>query len=199
VIRRLVAALAVTAVALASVACTSSSGEHRTVAPSSSSDQVSSSAPATSLAPSSATTDPAAREAADRHAVEVAWSHYWSVYETFDSTYPESRWNSVIVAIAVDPIRTQILKAARADRIVGVVGYGYVIAHPFWQAPIAGRNTATMGDCQDASHAGSMFAKTRQKRTVGVAHNNIRATVVRGSDDVWRVKQIKYLLDQKCG
>ena len=141
----------------------------------------------------------AARETADRHAVEAAWSHYWSVYEIFDSKYPQSRWDSVIAAIAVDPIRTQILKAARADRIIGVVGYGHVVPHPYWPVSIGGNATATMGDCMDQSHYGSMFARTRQKRTVGVAHDNTRATLVRASNGIWRVKQIEYLLDQKCG
>jgi hypothetical protein len=131
--------------------------------------------------------------------VEAAWAHYWSVYIAFESKYPESRWNSVIAAIAIDPIRAQILKAARADRIIGVVGYGYVVSHPYWQLPINGKPTATMGDCMDQSHAGSMVAKTGQKRTVGVAHDNTRATLVRVSDGTWRVKQIEYLVDVRCG
>jgi hypothetical protein len=143
--------------------------------------------------------DPAEREAADRRAVEAAWAHYWLVYITFDSKYPESRWASTIAQIAVDPIRTQILKAARADRIIGVIGYGYVVPHPYWRVPINAKPTATMGDCQDSSHAGSMVAKTEQKRSVGVAQSNIRATLVRGPDGRWRVKQIEYLLDVKCG
>jgi hypothetical protein len=143
--------------------------------------------------------DPAARETADRHAVEAAWAHYWAIYETFESKIPQSRWDSTIAQIAVDPIRAQILKAARADRIIGVVLYGQVVPHPYWRVPINGKATATMGDCQDSSHAGTMFAKTAQKRTVGVAHNNIRARLVRGSDGRWRVQQIEYLLDVKCG
>jgi hypothetical protein len=143
--------------------------------------------------------DPAEREAADRQAVEAAWAHYWAVYETFRSTVPESRWDSTIAQIAVDPIRSQILKAARADRIIGAVPYGQVVPHPYWRTPINGGATATMGDCMDQSHYGSMFAKTGQKRSVGVAHDNLRATLVRGSDGRWRVKQIEYLLDVKCG
>jgi hypothetical protein len=143
--------------------------------------------------------DPAEREAADRRVVEAAWAHYWAVYETFESKIPLGRWDSTIAQIAVDPIRAQILKAARADRIIGVVLYGQVVPHPYWQVPINGKATATMGDCQDGSHAGTMFAKTGQKRTVGVAHNNIRATLARGSDSRWRVQQIEYLLDVKCG
>jgi hypothetical protein len=131
--------------------------------------------------------------------VEAAWARYWSVYIAFESKYPESRWSSVISAIAVDPVRAQILKAARADRIIGVVGYGYVVPHPYWQVSINGKPTAVMGDCMDQSHAGSMFAKTGQKRTVGVEHDNTRATLVRGVDGRWRVKQIEYLLDVKCG
>jgi hypothetical protein len=143
--------------------------------------------------------DPAAREAADRRAVEAAWAHYWAVYETFDTKVPKSRWDQVIAAIAVDPIRSQILNSARSNLIIGVVGYGYVVNHPFWRTPINGRSTAVMGDCMDQSHYGSMFAKTGQKRTVGVAHDNTRGTLLRGADGKWRVKQVEYLLDVKCG
>jgi hypothetical protein len=143
--------------------------------------------------------DPAAREAADRRAAEAAWAQFWAVYETFESKIPESRWDSTIAQIAVDPIRAQILKAARADRIIGAVTYGHVVPHPYWRAAINGKPAAVMGDCMDQSHYGSMIAKTGQKRSVGVAHDNLRATLVRGSGGRWRVKQIEYLLDVKCG
>jgi hypothetical protein len=196
--RRVVAALGLVGALLTLIGCTSSGGH-----PAETSDAVSSnsssSLPTTSTpAPTTSSMDPAAREAAARQAVEAAWAHYWSVSQSFERTVPQANWNAAISAIAVDPIRAQMLKAAKADRIIGVVGYGYVIPHPYWQIPVAGKSIAVMGDCQDASHAGSMVAKTGQKRTVGVAHNNIRATLVRG-DGTWRVKQIEFLVDQKCG
>src|SRR5262249_44188159 len=133
----------------------------------------SSSLPTTSSpAPTTSSADPAAREAADRQAVEAAWAHYWAIYETFESKVPPSLWDSTIAQIAVDPIRAQILRAARADRIIGAITYGQVVPHPYWRVPINGKATATMGDCMDQSHYGSMFAKTGQKRSVGVAHDN---------------------------
>jgi hypothetical protein len=145
------------------------------------------------------TVDTAAREVQDRAAVEAAWNHFLTVYDTFEAKYPASQWPTLISAVAVDPIRAQVLKAAKADQIIGVVGFGYTVTHPYWRVPIAGKSTATMGDCMDASHTGSMFAKTKKKRTVGAVHTNTRATLVRATDGKWRVKQIEYLADEKCG
>jgi hypothetical protein len=197
--RRVATALGLVGALLTLIGCTSSGGHPVESSGAQSSNSTSASPTTSAPAPTTSSMDPAAREAADRRAVEAAWNQYNDVYDTFESKIPPSRWNSSIAQIAVDPIRAQILKAARADRIIGVVGYGYVVSHPYWQVPINGKPTAIMGDCQDASHAGSMVAKTGQKRTVGVAHNNLRATLVRGSDGDWRVKQIEYLLDVKCG
>jgi hypothetical protein len=197
--RRVVAALGLVGALLTLIGCTSSGG-HPTETSDAPTSNSSSSPPTTSSpAPSTSSMDPAAREAADRQAVEAAWMHYWSTYIAFESKYPQSRWSSVIAGIAVDPIRAQIMRAARADRIIGVVGYGYVVPHPYWQTSIDGKPTATMGDCMDQSHYGSMFVKTGRKQSVGVAHDNTRATLVRGADGRWRVKQIEYLLDVKCG
>jgi hypothetical protein len=197
--RRVVAVIGLVGALLTLIGCTSSGGHPAETSDARSSNSSSSLPPTSSPAPTTSSMDRAAREAADRLAVEAAWAHYWSVYETFDTKVPKSRWDQVIAAIAVDPIRSQILNAARSNLIIGVVGYGYVVNHPFWRTPINGRSTAVMGDCMDQSHYGSMFAKTGQKRTVGVAHDNTRATLVRGADGKWRVKQVEYLLDVKCG
>jgi hypothetical protein len=197
--RRVATALGLVGALLTLIGCTSSGGHPAETSDAQSTNSSSASPTRSSPTPSTSTMDPAEREAADRQAVEAAWAHYWAVYETFRSKIPESRWDSTIAQIAVDPIRSQILKAARADRIIGAVPYGQVVPHPYWQTPINGRATATMGDCMDQSHYGSMFAKTGQKRSVGVAHDNLRATLVRGLDGRWRVKQIEYLLDVKCG
>jgi hypothetical protein len=195
--RQVVAALGLVGALLTLIGCTSSGGHPAETSDAPSSNATSSSPTTSSPAPTSM--DPAAREAADRQAVEAAWAHYWAIYETFESKVPPSRWDSTIAQIAVDPIRAQILRAARADRIIGAITYGQVVPHPYWRVPINGKASATVGDCMDQSHYGSMFAKTGQKRSVGVAHDNIRATLVRGADGRWRVKQIEYLLDVKCG
>jgi len=197
--RRVVAALGLVGALLTLIGCTSSGGHPAETSDAPTSNSSRSSSTTSSPAPTTSSMDPAAREAADRRAVEAAWAHYWSVYIAFESKYPQSRWSSVIAGIAVDPIRAQIMRAARADRIIGLVGYGYVVPHPYWQTSIDGKPTATMGDCMDQSHYGSMFAKTGRKQSVGVAHDNTRATLVRGADGRWRVKQIEYLLDVKCG
>jgi hypothetical protein len=197
--RRVVAALGLVGALLTLIGCTSSGGHPVETSDARSSNSSSSLPTTSSPAPTTSSADPAAREAADRQAVEAAWAHYWAIYETFESKVPPSRWDSTIAQIAVDPIRAQILRAARADRIIGAITYGQVVPHPYWRVPINGKASATMGDCMDQSHYGSMFAKTGQKRSVGVAHDNIRATLVRGADGRWRVKQIEYLLDVKCG
>jgi hypothetical protein len=154
--------------------------------------------PSASLSPSGAPKSSAEREAADRAAVEQAWAGYWTTYDEMDTKYPPAQWRQVISRYAVDPIVSQVVKALEADRRIGVISYGYVVPHPYWQQAIIGRSIAVMGDCMDQSHVGSKYKKTGQKRTVGVARDNIRAFFVRGGDRGWRVSQIEYLVDQKC-
>ena len=55
-----------------------------------------------------------------------------------------------------------------------------------------------MGDCMDSSRAGTLVVETGAKRTVGVAENNTRVTLVRSGDGAWRVKTIEYLVDTPC-
>jgi len=141
---------------------------------------------------------PAEREAADRAAVEVAWASFWTVHLNLEGAYPPAQWHARGAEVAVDPIKAQVLRTSAADLRDGVVGYGAVVPRPYWQQPIAGKTSAVMRDCQDASRAGSMIQKTGQKLTVGVARSNIRAHFVKGGDGKWRVRQIEYLLDEGC-
>ena len=192
------ACLAIAAL-LTAAGCTSSKSDGPTHTPNPTTPGSSTSGTPSTASSTPTSVDTAAREAQDRAAVEAAWAHYWTVYETFQTKVPQAKWDSTIAGIAVDPIRAQVLKSARADLIIDVVTFGQVVNHPYWTTPVAGKTTAVMGDCMDQSHYGSMFAKTKKKRTVGVAHDNTRATLVRGTDGTWRVKQIEYLLDVKCG
>jgi len=133
------------------------------------------------------------RETADRAAVEKAWQHYWDVYLALEAKYPSSQWTKLVGAIAVDPIRSQILVQAAKYRVEKIEAFGYVVIRPSWPQPIAGRTTAVMADCQDGTHAGSRYVTTGKQKTVGEARTSIRATFVMGRDHVWRVKQIAYL------
>lgn len=111
---------------------------------------------------------------------------------------PAAQWPAAVAAVAVDPTRAQMLDEAALFAKSGLRFYGQVANHPYWQTPIGGRNVAVMGDCRDSSHYGTLYVKSGNKRTVGVAHDNTRVTLVRGSDGVWRVQKIEYLLDVKC-
>lgn len=155
-------------------------------------------APQAATSPSSAPSSPAVREAADRAAVETAWAKFLLLYPNLLTTHPQGQWPAKVAEVAVDPIRAQVLTAAAQNRRADVAAYGSVIPHPYWQQPVAGKSTAVMRDCLDASRAGSIFTKTGYKRTVGVARSSIRAYFVKGGDGSWRVRQIEYHVDEKC-
>ena len=55
-----------------------------------------------------------------------------------------------------------------------------------------------MQDCTDTSQSGSMVAATGERPTVGVPDNNTRATFAKGTDGIWRVKEIFFFLDLTC-
>lgn len=191
--RRAVLAVVATAV-LFMTSCTggSSSG-----GPSTPSDASSPSVTASASTPSSSSTSPADREVADRLAVEQAWARYWAVHQTLLGM-PSSDWPAAVDAVAVDPTREQVLSEAALFTKSGLRFYGQVVSHPYWQQPIGGKATAVMGDCGDYSHYGTLYVKSGNKRTVGVAHNNTRVTLVKGGDGAWRVQKIEYLMDVTC-
>lgn len=148
--------------------------------------------------PSSVPLTATSPENADRAAVELVWARFQVLYPHLVTAYPPAEWPARIADVAVDPIKTQVLQAAAENRRAGVVSYGPVVPHPYWQQPIGGKNTAVMRDCLDASRAGSMFSKTGYKRTVGVARSSIRAHFVKGGDGKWRVRQVEYHVEEKC-
>lgn len=155
-------------------------------------------APAAASAPSTAPLTATARETANRAAVELAWSKFLLLYPNLITRYPEAQWQAMIAEVAVDPIKAQVLTSATQNRRAAIGAYGRLIPHPYWQQPVAGKSTAVMRDCLDASRAGSIFTKTGDKRTVGVARSSIRAYFVKGGDGSWRVRQIEFHVDEKC-
>lgn len=191
---RAAAAVAVTAMLLLA-ACTggSSSGGPSTSGAPSSSSATASASTITSSSPTSSSD----REAADRLAVEQAWAKYWAVHQSLLGM-PSSGWPDAVDAVAVDPTRAQVLSEAALFTKSGLRFYGQVVSHLYWQSPIGGKSTAVMGDCGDYSKYGTLYVKSGDKRTVGVARNNTRVTLVKGSDGSWRVQKIEYLLDVKC-
>ena len=141
--------------------------------------------------------DPAAQEISDRAAIERAWAHFWKVTDNLP-TVPEAERRDAASSVAIEPTLTQVLGQAKSLADSGLVVYGTSIFHPYWEQSIDGKATALMGDCTDTSQSGSMFIATGEKRTVGVPDNNTRVTFVKGSDGVWRVKEIFFLVDAKC-
>ncbi|HEV7754510.1 MAG TPA: hypothetical protein VGO94_01500 [Mycobacteriales bacterium] len=162
--------------------------------------------PSGSAASSSRTTSPSPsppsaseREAADRAAVQAAWSRFLTAYDAVESRkYPRDQWATVVGAVAVDPTYSSVIRSAEAFQKLGLVVYGRAVSRPYWTRPVAGNSTAVMGDCVDASRTGSMYEKTGVKRTVGKPRTNTRITLVRGTDRQWRVKLIEYLVVQPC-
>jgi len=184
------------AVCLVLLAAGCSGGTSAGNAPSSASGSVS--VPATSASSASPSPESSAeREAAERSAVEQAWAQYWIVHNSLLDK-PASEWPTAVDAIAVDPTRTQVLDEAATFEKSGMRFYGQVVNHPYWRTLIDGKSVAVMGDCMDSSHTGTLVVKTGVKRTVGVAKNNTRATLVKGSDGTWLVQKIEYLLDTPC-
>lgn len=125
------------------------------------------------------------------------WGEYWRIHQTL-LDMPATERADAVDAVAVDPTRKQTLDEATTFEQGGLAFYGQVVNHPYWSAPIAGKDVAVMGDCMDSSGYGTLVVKTNTKRTVGVAKNNTRVTLARAEDGSWRVKTIEYLVDTPC-
>jgi hypothetical protein len=198
-LRRLLTAIALLVTLAIMAACSSSSAKKPTDTQTTSTGGTSAGGASTvaSTPPSSRSVDPAARETADRLAVEAAWTKFWQVYAKITKVQATELVSSVD-HVAVDPIRKEMIGGAKVAATAHRTDYGYVINHPYWQQSVGGMKTAVMGDCQDQSHYGSMSTTTGQKLTVGVAHDNMKASFVKGSDGLWRVQTIVYLKGVSC-
>ena len=196
-LRMLAPLLALLLTSVAAAGCSSSSGKSapQTLPASTASPTVS----GTSSPPisSSLATDLTAQETQDRAAVEAAWSEFWSVYTTLH-TIPPAQLDAAVASVSVDPTSKGMLAEYATSLTQKLTDYGYVVTHPYWQQSINGSSTAVMGDCQDQSNFGSVSTVSNDKRTVGVAHDNIKATLEKGADGIWRVELIEYLTGVPC-
>jgi len=156
-----------------------------------------SSLPATSPNGTAGSPDPAAQEAADRAAIEGQWVKFWEIYRRIART-PEADRPALLHTVAMDPSYSAALKDGENLTDEGLDTYGDVIHHVSWPIPIEGNDNATIADCMDQSNAGNYVVVTNEKHSVGVAANNIRGAMSRGSDGIWRVNAILYLTDQPC-
>lgn len=137
------------------------------------------------------------QEAEDRAAVENQWKKYWDTYLDIFTTEKSLR-AAAAAAVAVEPAFGNLLKSAEYFSTNGRGTYGSVIHRLSWLDDIAGRSEAVLSDCQDQSQFGSLDLQTGKKLTVGVPRDNIKIRFAKGSDDIWRVSDIYFLLDIEC-
>jgi len=149
-----------------------------------------SSAPLTSL-------DPVAQEASDRAAIEAQWVKFWQVYNGIVRT-PADQRSAVLDAVAVDPVKSEMLDAAMRFESQGIDYFGSVTQHPYWVTPVSGQSIAVMRDCQDQSLTGTIWLATGEVRTSGGDRNSLQAGFVRGGDGIWRVQQFNHLENVPC-
>lgn len=138
---------------------------------------------------------------AARQAVESAWARFWVVYATAERNppvYSASQLGIEVSSVAVDPTRDQVMKAVAGFQAAGLSSYGTVTHRVTWTADVAGQRSVVLNDCMDQSRYGSLWVKTQVKRTVGVARDTTRGTLVRGADGSWRVQLIEYLVKVPC-
>ena len=102
----------------------------------------------------------------------------------------------MIASVAVDPTLGQMRTERGVFSANHMTGYGYVVNH-LYVTTLTTANAAVVKDCMDQSHYGSMTT-SGLKKTVGVARDNTTAALVKGTDGIWRVKNIVFLLDVKC-
>jgi hypothetical protein len=181
---------------------TSSVPSSTAVSSSSSPTAVSSSSSPTAVSPhggsaTSTTAPPADQEAADRKAIETVWAAYWTTGSKAIGQPPADQ-KRLMSTVAVNPALQLVLDGYAKFAKNGWTDYGTVSHRPYWSTPVSGKSTVVMGDCMDDSKAGSMDIKTGKKLTVGVARDNTRVTLVKGTDSVWRVQKIEYLVKVPC-
>lgn len=124
----------------------------------------------------------------ERDAVVAAYKEFWVALQTLDEK-PEGRWDEHLTEVAVNPQLRISLQAARFQALNEEETYGQVRAR-ISDVEIDGA-IATVKDCQDASHSGVADAKTGEHKTVGIAHNPVRAQL-KHHDGSWKVADIHY-------
>ena len=129
--------------------------------------------------------------------VLAAWSGFWKLNAGLMRLPFASRPNE-IDHVATGVTRVQLVQAVARLSAAGQTQYGTITNHARFGSLSKSGTTATVTDCMDQSRFGAADAKTGEKRTVGVAHDNTAGTLVRGADGLWRVEAVKYLLDDKC-
>lgn len=135
-------------------------------------------------------------EASERREIEAQWVAFWQTYLHITDT-DEAERPSVLDAVSVDPVKSDLLSAAGRADLRKQANYGVITHHLFWNTPIGESSQAVIGDCQDQSAAGAVDLVTGSK-TVGSSQINYRGYLNRGNDGVWRVARAEDLADTGC-
>lgn len=126
----------------------------------------------------------------EQAAVEAAYTQYWP-RSAQTPHQPEDTWHDAMAAIAVDPQLSTTLDAMHRNKSLGLTTYGDVTVR-ISSAEVTGE-TATVVDCQDASHAGQADATTGDRKTVGVPRMPVHATLVHDTaDGQWKILQLDF-------
>ncbi|RIJ78731.1 hypothetical protein D1871_01980 [Nakamurella silvestris] len=151
------------------------------------------------LSPTTQTTGrPVDPDAEARREIEGVWLEYWRIYTT-STAMSSAELKAEITAVAVDPIRNDVIKQAAYFQTEGLEKYGPVEHRIDWvhwigtfAVGIHGRS-AFIGDCTDQSGFGSRYAKSKKKRSVGVAEDLVVGKLSRTSGERWKLVQLYYI------
>lgn len=176
---------------------TSSSPAPTSSQPTTSRDPTTSSRSAPETPTTATTLDKAAREKADRKAVEAAWINYWKVYVRLPKVTPKERMK-LTAAVAVEPMLSNLVAATNGLDAQHIVNYGGPVHHLSWKTPINGAKSARIRDCSDESNFGAMNTKTGKKLTVGGKYVNTEGVLVKGVDGKWRVQEVVEYSKEEC-
>jgi len=191
--RRWAVVTAAASLAIVATACSSDHSARSANSPAASSTIAATEAPTSTPETSSSRTTPPSSD--PRLAVQQAWTKFWSV-NTRLHALPAKNVEEAITSVAVDPTLGQMRTELSLFTSTHLANYGYVINH-LYETTLDDSSSAVVKDCMDQSHFGSMTT-AGLKKTVGVARDNTTAALVKGTDGVWRVRNIVYLLDVKC-
>lgn len=118
-----------------------------------------------------------------------AYVRFWDVSLPVDQLPPD-QWRPVLAQVAAEPMLTQLVTGTDWQQEHNLRLYGRVQAR-VRDVHLDG-SQATVRDCQDASKTGQADRTAGSAKTVGVARNPVDATLVRGTDGIWRVSRIRY-------
>jgi hypothetical protein len=118
-------------------------------------------------------------------AVRQSYTQYWAVLPRAEQEVDGERRRQLLADYAAEPQLGTVLRNIENLHAKNQTSWGYVVVH-IQSVQVAG-NAATVRDCQDSSNAGLMDSKTGKKTSRGVLKDPLSATLVRGTDERWRI------------